>query len=84
MNNKKKSTDEEAREILERVAQESETIGTSSLRRVADRVKTHVSAHDANQNEWAEVWGTRIGRALSVIFFIVLVSYLIKTYILHV
>ena len=75
---------EESKRILERVQQESETVGTSSMGRVADRVKNHMAANDADQEQWAEVWGTRIGRGLGLIFFAVLVVYLIKTYVLKV
>ncbi|MEM9279520.1 MAG: hypothetical protein AAGA76_13180 [Pseudomonadota bacterium] len=86
MASKKPPEDErerEAKRILERVAQDSETVGTSSMRRVAERMRDHVSAEDADQNDWAEVWGTRIGRILSVIFFIGLLVYLVRTYVLH-
>ena len=76
--------EDEAKRILERVAQDSETVGASSMRRIAERVKGHVSADDADQNEWAELWGTRIGRVLGAIFFVVLVIYLFRTYVLHV
>ena len=76
-------SEEESRRILERVQQESETVGTSSLRRVAERVKGHISAEDADENEWAEVWGTRIGRTLGAIFAVGLVIYLVKTYVLN-
>lgn len=74
----------EAKRILERVAQESETVGTSSVKRVAERVKGHLTAQDANQNEWAELWGKRIGRALGAIFVVVLIIHLLRTYIFHV
>ena len=76
--------EDEAKRILERVAQDSETVGASSMRRIAERVKGHISADDAEQNEWAELWGTRIGRVLGAIFFVVLVIYLFRTYVLHV
>lgn len=75
---------EESRRILERVAQESETVGTSSMRRVAERVKGHMTADDAEQENWAEVWGTRIGRALGLVFVCVLIVYLVQTYVLKV
>jgi tetrahydromethanopterin S-methyltransferase subunit G len=74
----------ESKRILERVAQESETVGTSSTKRVAERVKGHLSADDINQNEWAELWGTRIGRTLGALFVVFLIIYLVRTYILHV
>jgi len=75
---------DEAKKILERVKQESETVGTSSMRRTAENITSHLKAEDADENEWAELWGKRIGRSLSVIFCIVLVIYLIRTYVLHV
>lgn len=74
----------ESKRILERVAQESETVGTSSTKRVAERVKGHLGANDVDQNEWAELWGTRIGRTLGAIFVVFLIVYLVRTYVLHV
>lgn len=74
----------ESKRILERVAQESETVGTSSTKRVAERVKGHLGANDVGQNEWAELWGTRIGRTLGAIFVVFLIVYLVRTYVLHV
>ncbi|MDJ0612735.1 MAG: hypothetical protein QNJ29_03605 [Rhizobiaceae bacterium] len=73
----------EAQKILDRVANDSETVGTSSMRRVAERMKGHVSAEDADQNDWAEKWGTRIGRILGLIFVIALVTHLLRTYVLN-
>lgn len=73
-----------SKRILERVAQESETIGTSSVKRVAERVKGHLSAQDSDENEWAELWGKRIGRTLGAIFVIVLIIHLLRTYVFHV
>lgn len=73
---------EEAKRILERVKQDSETAGTSSMQRVADQMREHIGAADADQSDWAELWGTRIGRGLGLVFFVFLVIYLTKTYIL--
>ena len=91
MNKKPKQPDNkaEAKRILERVAQESETVGTSSTKRVAERAKNHLSANDVGrndigENEWAELWGTRIGRTLGLIFLVVLIVYLLQTYIFNV
>ena len=75
---------EESKKILERVARESETVGTSSFTRTADRLRGHFGAEDADQERWAEVWGTRIGRTLGALFFIGLVIYLLRTYVLNV
>ena len=86
MVNKPKISDDEAesKRILERVAQESETIGTSSVKRVAERVKGHLSAQDTDENQWAELWGKRIGRTLGAIFVVVLIIHLLRTYIFNV
>ena len=71
----------EAREALERVARESETIGGSSLGRVGRRLGGHFAAQDAideagGRADPVEIWGRRIGRALSLIGVIVL-AYLV-------
>jgi tetrahydromethanopterin S-methyltransferase subunit G len=79
-----KDDEAESKRILERVAQESETIGTSSVKRVAERVKGHLSAHDTDENQWAELWGKRIGRTLGAIFVVVLIIHLLRTYIFDV
>ena len=78
---KPENPEEEAKRILERIEQESEVVGTSSMRRVAERVKDHATAQDKEGDTWAEVWGTRIGRTLGMIFFVFLVFYLLRTYI---
>lgn len=75
---------EEARRILDRVSQESETIGASSMRRAADHVKGHIGAKDEDAEDWAELWGTRIGRGLGLIFVVILIIYLVMTYVFHV
>ncbi len=71
----------EAREALERVARDSETIGTSSLARIGRRVTDHFAANDAvgeteGGTDPVELWGRRIGRALSLVGVIVL-AYLV-------
>ncbi len=82
-NNETDNSEEESHRILERVSQESETVGTSSMSRVAERVKAHARADDADQNDWAEVWGTRIGRTLGAVFAIFLLAYLLQTYVFN-
>ncbi len=74
---------QESERILERIAQESETVGTSSMRRVSNRVSDHLSGEADPENK-VEIWGTRIGRGLGIIFFVGLAIYMIKTYVLHV
>ena len=63
--------------ILDRVNQESETVGSSSMKRIAD----HLSGDAAKDNP-VELWGTRIGRTLGFLFMIGLLLYLISTYLL--
>lgn len=78
---KNRDQEAEARRILDRVNQESETIGASSMRRVAEHVKGHTHAKDDEAEDWAELWGARIGRGLGLVFVLVLVVHLAMTYI---
>ena len=73
-----KNSKTESEKILDRVAQDTEGVGTSSMKRVAG----HFSAKDADAEKWSEVWGTRIGRSLGLIAFIVLIIHLVRTYVL--
>lgn len=71
----------EAREALDRVARDSETILGSSLGRAGRRVGDHFAARDAvgdadGGTDPVEVWGRRIGRALSLLGVVVL-AYLV-------
>lgn len=66
----------EVRRILERVERDSETIGTSSLARTANRARDHFGGADADRNDRVEVWGRRIGRALSLAAFVGLAIWL--------
>jgi len=69
--------EKQSREALERVARESETIGTSSLARVGRRLGDHFAGADAvgdagGGTDPVEIWGRRIGRALSLLGVVVL------------
>ena len=69
--------EKKSREALERVARDSETIGTSSLARVGRRLGNHFAGADAvgdagGDTDPVELWGRRIGRALSLIGVVVL------------
>jgi hypothetical protein len=78
-----RSREEEAREALERVARDSETVGGSSMARVARRLGDHFAGRDAvgagefGETDPIEVWGRRIGRGLAVFGFIGLVAWLL-------
>ncbi|HEY7386016.1 MAG TPA: hypothetical protein VH743_20335 [Beijerinckiaceae bacterium] len=66
----------ESREMLERVARESETIGGSTLGRAGQRISNHFAAREAGDADPVELWGRRIGRALSLVGVIVLTWWL--------
>jgi hypothetical protein len=78
-----RSREDEAREALERVARESETLGASSLARAGRRLGDHFSGRDAvgaepgGGTDPVELWGRRIGRALSVVGFVALTLWLL-------
>ncbi|MDB5557474.1 MAG: hypothetical protein JWQ36_408 [Enterovirga sp.] len=65
--------DRDSRETLERVRRDSETVGSSSLARVGQRAADHFSGRDAigaaegGGTDPVELWGRRIGRAISVL-----------------
>lgn len=72
-----------SREALDRVARESETWVSSSLARAGRRVGAHFSGADTRGEnrpdeppDPAELWGRRVGRALSVLLGIVLTWWL--------
>lgn len=71
---------QDALRALDRVEAESETIVGSTFVRMADRARNHLSAADKDETDQIEVWGTRIGRGLGVLFAIGLVIYLAITY----
>lgn len=64
---------DEARRALRRVERDSETLGTSSFVRAAD----HFTAKDADQDDPAELWGKRVGRAFAVVAFVALAVWLV-------
>lgn len=65
----------EASEALERVRRETETVGSSSMSRAVRRVGDHFAAREAEADP-VELWGRRIGRALSLVAFVGLTIWL--------
>ena len=69
----------ESRRILDRVAREGHS-GLGFVGRSTERARGHLAADDADHNDWIEVWGTRIGRAIGIVvivaFLVWAVSYL--------
>ena len=70
----------EARAALERAARDSETVGASALARVGQRMGDHFAGRDASAEAGGadpiEVWGRRIGRALSLVGVVALAWWL--------
>jgi hypothetical protein len=74
---KQPDRERQAREALDRVARDSETLGRSSIRRAAE----HFAGQDAGvaadgRPDPAEIWGRRVGRALSAVLCLVLAWWL--------
>ncbi|MEP9387452.1 hypothetical protein [Mesorhizobium sp. KR9-304] len=67
----------ESRRILERVSQEAESGGRSVVERAARRAHDHVTAADVDEDDWAEYWGTRIGRTLGALLLIGVIVWLV-------
>jgi hypothetical protein len=65
----------ESRRILERVSMEES--GGTVFGRVAGRLHDHVAASDTDPTDWAEHWGTRIGRTIGLAVTIVLIGWLL-------
>ena len=66
-----------AKRALARVHRDAETLGGSGVARAGRRLGRHFSGGDApveadGAADWAEVWGRRIGRALSLVGVVVL------------
>jgi hypothetical protein len=70
--------DREAREALERVQRDSETLGSSALARMGRRAGDHFGGKDAvgsaedGRTDPVELWGRRIGRGLSLVGVVIL------------
>ena len=74
----------EALASLEQLRHEGDSVMGSALARAGQRAADHFSARDAVVDggaDPAEVWGRRIGRALSVAAFVGLCIYLYATYL---
>ena len=64
----------ESRRIVDRAGAESEA---SMTRRAVGRVGDHMAGRDAEGGDWAERWGTRIGRWLGVGLLVYVIWWLI-------
>ena len=90
MTNPQERDEERRREALRTLdtLRESDTFATSALARTARRASNHFTAKDAMTDTRApdgsvdkvELWGRRIGRALSLAGFVALAVYLYMTH----
>jgi hypothetical protein len=67
----------ESRRILDRVSREAESGGASMAARLGKRARNHVAARDVDRADWAEYWGTRIGRVLGLVLIAGLIVWLV-------
>lgn len=75
--NQKDPEESESRRILRRVSQEADSGGQSAIDRAANRARDHLGAADVDRGDWAEYWGTRIGRTIGAIFLVGLIAWLV-------
>jgi hypothetical protein len=77
----------EAQRTLDQVERDSTTFASSSLAQQAQRTRDHFAAADAvgagdgGATDPIELWGRRVGRALSLVACIALAIYLTLTYL---
>jgi len=68
----------EAREALERVRRDTDSVGSSALARMSRQAQDHFGGRDAvgaaedGGTDPIELWGRRIGRALSLVGVVLL------------
>ena len=71
----------EAREALERVKRDTDAVGSSALARMSRKAQEHFAGRDAIAGDGSadpiELWGRRIGRALSLVGVVILALWLL-------
>lgn len=72
----------ESEAILKRLREETDIQVGGTTARMLSNARGHFSADDADPNDRIEVVGTRIGRALGLVGFVVLVFLFVQTYFL--
>lgn len=68
----------QAQRDLDRVNTEGDLVNTPRLKGKSKSVKGHFMAEDVDQSDRIEVWGSRIGRILSLIAVFVLLIWLVN------
>jgi hypothetical protein len=69
----------ESRRILDQVERDTKRGGFMELAlRSARGSRDHIAAADADQQDWAELWGTRIGRTIGAIAVLALLIWAVS------
>lgn len=66
----------ESQRIIERMNAQTDGPTMTVVKRATKRGQDHFTAADADQDDWIEVWGTRIGRGIGILIFLGLAIYL--------
>lgn len=74
----KNDKSQEALRDLERVNKEGGLVNTPQLKGRSKSVKGHFMAEDVDPSDRIEVWGSRIGRILSLIAVFLLILWLVN------
>lgn len=76
----------QSEDALAGVVRDGEVIGSSgfarTLAQAGDRLEAHFGGADADPDDRVEVWGRRIGRTLGLVFAVLLVVHLLRTYVI--
>ena len=67
----------QAQRDLDRVNTEGDLVNTPRLKGKSKSVKGHFMAEDVDQDDRIEVWGSRIGRILSLVAVFLLLIWLV-------
>jgi hypothetical protein len=76
-NDEDRQRETESRRIIERVSREAQSDGRSAIDRAANRARDHLAASDVDRDDWAEHWGTRIGRTIGALLLVALIAWLV-------
>jgi hypothetical protein len=74
--NKNEDQQRESQRILARMQAQTDGGVMTAVQRTAKRGRDHFAASDADEADPIEVWGTRIGRGISLILFVCLLVYI--------
>lgn len=66
----------ESKRILAHMQAQTEGGTMAAVQRTAKRGRDHFAATDANEADPIEIWGTRIGRGISLIVIVGMLTYI--------